>query len=216
MIRTLKQFALVVAILMFAVTAIAQVSSAELHVTVRDAKGAVVKDATITVRSAATNFDRSQTQNVEGEYPIHSLPPGHYEITVEAPGFAKALLSNVAVTVGQIAELPVTMQVASVSETVNVSSEAEIIETQRSSSASTIEQQRIENLPINGRNYINFALTNSKLARDTAPSIGAAPTSGLNVSGQRARNNQVNVDGMDAVDNSTNGIKSTVSQDGVQ
>jgi hypothetical protein len=216
MIRTLKQFALVLAVLMLGGTAIAQVASAELHVSVKDAKGAVVKNATITVRSAATNFDRSQTQNVEGEYPIHSLPPGHYEITVEAPGFAKALLSNVAVTVGQIAELPVTMQVASVSETVNVSSEAEMIETQRSSSATTIEQQRIENLPINGRNYINFALTNSKLARDTAPSIGAAPTSGINVSGQRARNNQVNVDGMDAVDNSTNGIKSTVSQDGVQ
>jgi hypothetical protein len=216
MIRILKQFALVLAVLMLGGTAIAQVASAELHVMVKDSNGAVVKGATITVRSAATNFDRTQTQNVEGEYPIHSLPPGHYEVTVEAPGFAKALLSNVTVTVGQIAELPVMMQVAAVSETVNVSSEAEMIETQRSSSATTIEQQRIENLPINGRNYINFALTNSKLSRDTAPSIGAAPTSGLNVSGQRARNNQVNVDGMDAVDNSTNGIKSTVSQDAVQ
>ena len=75
---------------------------------------------------------------------------------------------------------------------------------------------RIDNLPINGRNYINFALTDSKLARDTAPSIGAAPTSGLNFGGQRARANLVNVDGADAVDNSTNGIRSTVSQEAVQ
>ncbi len=75
---------------------------------------------------------------------------------------------------------------------------------------------RIDNLPINGRNYINFALTDSKIARDTAPSIGAAPTSGLNFSGQRARSNLVNVDGADAVDNSTNGIRSTVSQEAVQ
>src|SRR5262249_46656303 len=97
-----------------------------------------------------------------------------------------------------------------------VTSEAELVETQRSSSATTIDEGRIDNLPINGRNYINFALTDSKLARDTAPSIGAAPTSGLNSGGQRARANQANVDGMDAVDNSTNGIRSTVSQEAVQ
>src|SRR5437899_9071814 len=75
---------------------------------------------------------------------------------------------------------------------------------------------RIDNLPINGRNYINFTLTNSQVARDTAPSIGAAPTSGLNVGGQRARANLVNVDGADAVDDSVNGVRSTVSQEAVQ
>src|SRR3954466_4619644 len=104
----------------------------------------------------------------------------------------------------------------SASEFVNVTSEAELIETQRSSSATTVDETRIENLPINGRNYINFALTNSQLARDTAPSIGAAPTSGLNVGGQRARSNLVNVDGEDAIDNSVNGVRSTVSQEAVQ
>jgi len=216
MIRTLKLFALMMALILVAGNAVAQVASADLHITVKDAKGAVVKNATVSVHNAATNFDRSTTQNLEGEYSLRALPPGRYDVTVEAPGFGKSVVKNLSITVGQSAELPVTMQVATVSQTINVSSEAEIIETQRSSSATTIEQQRIENLPINGRNYINFALTNSKLARDTAPSIGAAPTSGLNVSGQRARNNQVNVDGMDAVDNSTNGIKSTVSQDAVQ
>ena len=97
-----------------------------------------------------------------------------------------------------------------------MSSAAELVETQRTSSTDTIDQRRIDNLPINGRNYINFALTDSRLARDTAPSIGAAPTSGLNMSGQRARANLVNVDGADAVDNSTNGIRSTISQEGVQ
>src|SRR5207244_8734609 len=60
------------------------------------------------------------------------------------------------------------------------------------------------------------ALSDSRLARDDAPSIGAAPTSGLNKSAQRARANLVNVDGADAVDNSTNGIRSTVSQEAVQ
>src|SRR6267143_2523503 len=115
-----------------------------------------------------------------------------------------------------MAEIPISLSVAGTEEVINVSSAAELVETQRTSSTDTIDQRRIDNLPINGRNYINFALTDSRLARDTAPSIGAAPTSGLNMSGQRARANLVNVDGADAVDNSTNGIRSTVSQEGVQ
>ena len=70
---------------------------------------------------------------------------------------------------------------------VNVSSGAELVETQRTSTTDTIGQTaRIDNLPINGRNYINFALTDSQVLRDNAPNIGAAPTSGLNMSGQRA------------------------------
>jgi hypothetical protein len=194
----------------------AQSASAELHVAVKDPNGAVVKTATVTVRNAARSFERSVKENTEGEYQFLSLPPGQYEVIVNAAGFAKTILSNVTVTVGQRAELPVTLPVASVSETVNVNGEAEIVQTQVTSANTTVDQKRIDNLPINGRNYINFALTDSKIARDTAPSIGAAPTSGLNFSGQRARSNLVNVDGADAVDNSTNGIRSTVSQEAVQ
>ena len=209
-------FGVAVLLTLFAASAVAQVSTADLHVSVKDSNGAVVKDATVTVRNTAQGLERSQTTNVDGEYPFRSLPPGRYEVTITAPGFAKAIAKDVVITVGQVAELPVKMDLATVTQEVTVSTEAELVETQRSSSSTTIEQTRIDNLPINGRNYINFALTNSQFARDTAPSIGAAPTSGLNAGGQRARGNQVNVDGMDAVDNSTNGIRSTVSQEAVQ
>ena len=86
---------------------------------------------------------------------------------------------------------------------VNVSAEAELVEVARSSTTDTVDQKRIDNLPINGRNYINFTLTDSQVVRDNAPNTGAAPTSGLNMSGQRACSNLVNVDGADAtVDNS--------------
>ncbi|HXZ78516.1 MAG TPA: TonB-dependent receptor [Terriglobales bacterium] len=204
-------------LLFLSVSAVAQSSAtAELHVTVRDSKGAVVRNATVAVRNEARNIERSTSQNVDGEYSLLLLPPGQYTVQIEAPGFAKTILTNVVITVGQKAELPVTLQVAVASEVVNVSGEPELIEPQVTSSNTTVDQVRIDNLPINGRNYINFALTDSKLTRDAAPSIGAAPTSGLNFSGQRARSNLVNVDGANAVDAGVNGIRSTVSQDAVQ
>ncbi len=99
---------------------------------------------------------------------------------------------------------------------VTVSSETAHIETTKTEVSQTIEQRRINNLPINGRNYINFTLTNSQTTRDVSPTIGPAPNSGLNVNGARARSNMVSVDGADAVDNSVNGIRSTVSQEAVQ
>jgi hypothetical protein len=192
------------------------VASGDLHVTVKDPKGNVVTNATVTADDPTKAFERSAIAGGEGEYRVLSLPPGAYSVTVSAPSFAKATVTNVVITVGQSADLPIVLGIATGEETVTVSSAAELVETQRSSSTNTIDQQRIDNLPINGRNYINFALTDSQVVRDNAPNIGAAPTSGLNISGQRARANLVNVDGADATDNATNGVRSTVSQEAVQ
>src|SRR5437868_5501813 len=192
------------------------IATANLHGIVQDPNGAVIPNAKVTARLAAQNLERTTQSNADGEYVLLNLPPGSYSIQVDAAGFAKLVQSPVVLTIGQDAQLPVHMRVASTSEQVTVESNAELVETQRSAESTTIDTQRIENLPINGRNSINFALTNSQLTRDDAPSIGAAPTSGLNFSGQRARANLVNLDGMNNVDNGVNGIRSTVSQEAVQ
>jgi len=203
--------------LIFARLGFAQgVATGDLHVTVKDQKGAVIGNATVTVSDQARAFERSTTTSTEGEYRLLALPPGTYTVTVQAAGFAKATVKDIAITVGQMADLPVVLSIAGTQEVVNVSSEAELVETQRTSSTDTIGQRSIEDLPINGRNYINFTLTDSQVVRDNAPNTGAAPTSGLNMSGQRARSNLVNVDGADATDNSVNGVRSTVSQEAVQ
>ena len=145
-----------------------------------------------------------------------SLPPGIYTVTVDRPGFAKYMANDQAVTVGQMKDLPVSLSGRKHRDGREVTSEAALVETTRSSTTDTVDQRRIDNLPINGRNYINFTLTDSQVVRDNAPNIGAAPTSGLNMGGQRARANLVNVDGADATDNSINGVRSTVSQEAVQ
>jgi len=192
------------------------VATGDLHVTVRDPKGSLVANAAVTVQDQAKGLERSGSGNGQGEYRVLALPPAVYAVTVDAPGFAKMTADNVVITVGQVADLPVVLSVAGASTVVTVSSTAELIETTRTSTTNTVEQRSIDNLPTNGRNYINFALTDSQVLRDNAPATGAAPTSGLNISGQRARSNLVNVDGADAIDNSTNGVRSTVSQEAVQ
>ena len=179
-------------------------ATGDLHVSVKDPKGSAVTNATVTARDVAKGLERAGSSDGQGGYSVRQLAPGTYSVTVDAPGFAKAEANGVTITVGQMAELPVALTVAGGKEIVEVNTQAELVETSRSSTTDTIGERRIDNLPINGRNYIQFTLTDSQVQHDSAPNVGAAPTSGLNMSGQRARSNLVNVDGADATDNSTN------------
>ena len=208
-----------VAILMSASAAFAQAQSnaADLQGFVRDPQGAIVQNATVTARNPATNTSRTATTNEEGFYQIVNLPPGDYEVTVEASNFKRAVIPAVKLTVGQRADLDIPLELGQISDTVTVTSaNTEVVETSRTAVATTIDQQRIDNLPINERNYLSFALTTSTVTRDNGRPIGPAPTSGLNFGGQRGRSNLVQVDGADNTDNSVNAARSTVSQEAVQ
>jgi len=218
MFRTIHKISVPLFVLLFSAIAFSQggVATGDLHVTVKDPKGNAVTNATVIAQDQAKGVERTATSDGRGGYTAHLLPPGNYTVAITTPGFTKVENTNVSITVGGLVELPVTLSVAGGKEVVEVSSQAELVETSRSSTTDTIGERRIDNLPINGRNYINFTLTDSQVVRDNAPNTGAAPTSGLNMSGQRARSNLVNVDGADATDNSVNGVRSTVSQEDVQ
>src|ERR1051325_3827537 len=195
----------------------AQAAAADLQGVVKDATGAVVPNATVTARNPATNLSRNATTNDEGLYRIVNLTPGDYEITVEASNFKRAVLPRVTLTVGQSANVDVTLEPGQLTESVTISdATSDIVETSKTAVATTIDQQRINNLPINERNYLSFALTTSTVGRDNGRPIGPAPTTGLNFGGQRGRSNLVQVDGADNTDNSVNASRSTVSQEAVQ
>ena len=194
-----------------------QSNAADLQGTVKDSTGAAIAGATVTARNQATNASRTATTNDDGYYRIINLPPGDYEVTVGAANFKKNILQNVKVTIGQTAELNPELQPGEISETVVISdATSEIVEQTKTAVATTIEQQQINTLPINERNYLSFATLSSTVGRDNGRPIGPAPTTGLNFGGQRGRSNLVQVDGADNTDNSVNAAKSTVSQEAVQ
>ena len=195
----------------------AQSSAADLQGTVRDANGAVVANASVTVRNTGTNVSREATTNDDGYYKIVNLPPGDYELNVKAANYKTALIPSVKLTIGQTINQDVPLEVGDLSATVTVTSVSpNMVETTSTTIASVVDQQRIENLPINERNYLAFALTTSTVGRDAGRPIGPAPTTGLNFGGQRGRSNLVQVDGADNTDNSVNASRSTVSQEAVQ
>ncbi|HEX8707764.1 MAG TPA: TonB-dependent receptor [Pyrinomonadaceae bacterium] len=195
----------------------AQSNAADLRGFVRDPQGAVVAGATVTARNLATNLTRETPTNEDGFYQITNLPPGNYEVTVQATNFSRAVIPSVTLTVGQRADVDVPLQLGSVDASVTISgTTTDVVETSRTAVATTVDQQRIENLPINERNYLAFALTTSTVTRDNGRPIGPAPTSGLNFGGQRGRSNLIQVDGADNTDNSVNASRSTVSQEAVQ
>src|ERR1700752_4571100 len=195
----------------------AQSNAADIQGTVKDSSGAVVANATVTARNPSTSFSRDTTTNDEGFYRILNVPPGTYEVTVEAANFKKAVLPSVTVTIGQAAEVNVALELGQLSETVTVSdATSEVVESSKTAIATTINQQAINNYPINERNFMSFALITSTVGRDNGRPIGPAPTTGLNFGGQRGRSNLVQVDGADNTDNSVNASRSTVSQEAVQ
>src|SRR5579859_3219212 len=208
---------LLVLILSVSAALFAQVNTATFSGTVTDPQGLGVKAAKVTLASKTTGAERSVVADDSGHYAFVGLPPGVYKMTVDGGDrFNSYTIERLVVTVGEDAIFNLKLELRGISQIVTVTSDTEAIETAKSEVSQTVGQLRIDNLPINGRNYLEFTLTNSQTTRDVSPTIGPAPNSGLNVSGARARSNMVSVDGADAVDNSINGIRATVSQEAVQ
>jgi hypothetical protein len=203
--------------LLAAISAQSQVNTATLSGVITDPQGLAVRGAKITVTNSVTGAARTATADENGHYTIVGLVPGAYKVRVEGgSNFAPFENPSVEVRVGTETLFNASLLLGTQSQTVTVTTESAPIETTRTESAQTVEQQQIDNLPINGRNYVNFTLINSQVNRDNAPTIGPAPTSGLSISGARGRGNMVSVDGANFVDQSIDGIRSTVSQEAVQ
>lgn len=193
-------------------------AQAQLNGTVTDASGGAIAKATIRLQNTDTNVVSTSAANGEGYYVLLSLPPGPYELTVEAPGFATFTQKGIALTVGQVATLNVMMKVAAASERVVVSSEAPVIEPTRTAISQVISTEQIQDLPISGRLFTDFTLLSPGVAsgRIGLQSTFTDPsTTRISFGGQRDLDNEVTVDGADDINSATGSQRATPSQEAV-
>src|SRR5215470_7026932 len=187
--------------------------------TVRDPQGAIVQNATVVVRNRATNATKTVTTNQDGYFRVLQLQPGAYEMKVSAPNFKQSVVDTITVQVGQIASADVSLEVGGQTEIVTVTPTAEAqIERSDHSVSGVVNTRQIENLPLNGRNFLDLA----QLQPGTEKVDGASfdPTkanfTGVSIGGQAGRSTQITVDGGSVVDNVVGTTVQNFSQEIVQ
>ena len=139
----------------------AQVTNASLTGAVTDSNGSVLPGVLIHVQNTATNAIQTTETNSSGVYLVAPLNPGPYKISVEKPGFNKMVQTGITLTVGQAATLNIALKVGDVKETVTVTAEAELINTTTAEIGTTVGQEAVRELPLNGRNPSALVLLSS-------------------------------------------------------
>jgi outer membrane receptor protein involved in Fe transport len=185
--------AFVILLLALAGVALAQsqATTGNIEGRVLDPKDAAVPGASVIATNQQTGLEKTATTDDQGAFTISFLPPGPYAVRANATGFAQTEIRDVAVTVGGKVPLDLRLAVGAASGTVTVSSEAPIVETNLSSVSTTINSRAIENLPVNGRNYLDFATLTPGVIRDQNRE------GDLSVGGQKGTLNSLQVDGVD-------------------
>jgi outer membrane receptor protein involved in Fe transport len=166
-----------------------QAATATIEGIVSDPNGAVVPNARVTARSTDTGLAREVMTDADGLYRIPLLPPGTYRITASAQGFAENNYGTVTLTVGQKLNLDLALRV-NVSETVQVTDVAPVVETTRTQVSGSVGEKAVRELPVNGRNFLDFVTLTPGVVRD--------PRQGdLSFGGQKGTLNSIQIDGVD-------------------
>jgi len=210
--------ATVLCIALAGVLAFAQFETATLTGTITDAAGAVVPNATIKAVNEATNIESTAVANGEGRYLFPNLRPGSYRVMVSAQGFKQSVSPGVVLQVNQAARLDIQLTVGAVTEQVNVTGEAPVLETESSSRGAVIDQTKMVELPLNGRDYNQLALLSPGVLVPT-PRLQSIGFRGVfNVNGNRAFQNAFQLDGVDntSYSNSYRGLNAQVVQPSVE
>jgi hypothetical protein len=191
-------------------------TTADLTGVVRDPAGSVVPGVTVTAIHTETNTRRTSVTDAEGRYQLLVLPPGTYDVQAELSGFKPHLRRDVTLTLGALVALDFDLTIPTVTEQVVVTAEGSLVNLERTVVASVVAQEQIAGLPINVRDFISFSVITPGAAPDRTPQQGASTTSGISFAGQRARSNNITVDGLDNNDLDTGGVRATFSQEAVR
>lgn len=143
---------------------------------VTDTSDAIVVGATVTVTNSRTNVVRTITTNSAGDYTFPTIPPGVYNVRAEMPGFKSEIRENVELQVEQIARIDFHLQVGAVSDTVEVTSGAPLLTTESATVGTVIDNDRIVNLPLNGRSFTQLIALSPNVSYNSVANGGQAST----------------------------------------
>ena len=192
-----------------------ELGTAVLSGKVMDPQGAVVRNAAVTARQTATGTDRATATNSDGLFVLNDLAPGVYEVHVSASGFGE-FTAPVSLQVGQQASLKAVLSVQTEKTTVEVQSEEQQVNTVSSVVDGVVTSHQIDNLPLNGRNFLELALLMP--GNTIAPNFDPTKQNTVVISsaGQLGRGGNVSIDGMDDNDDVVGGMLLNVPEDAVQ
>ncbi len=193
----------------------ARATAADISGTIQDESGAVLPGVTVTATNMATNQARTAVTDKEGRYYIGALQPGRYTIGAALAGFALQQRKGVRLVIGQLAEMNFRLR-AGAAEEIIVSARAPVVDPTQTSVSTVVGQEQIDALPTNGRNFLSFSVITPGVTTDRTPQQGASATSGLTFGGQRARSNNIMVDGVDNNDPIVGAVRATFSQEAIQ
>ncbi|HMF28196.1 MAG TPA: carboxypeptidase-like regulatory domain-containing protein, partial [Candidatus Cybelea sp.] len=197
-------------------SAFAQQTTGNIVGRVLDPQGAAIPGATVTAKSSATGYTRSEVSDAEGLYRLASLPIGVYDVTADLQGFTTVSQKGIEVNVAQTITLDFALKVAQLAETVNVTGVTPLVQTTASSVGTVVDVRRIENLPLNGRQFANLAATvpgvGLSFHSDPTKSTQYAPL----VNGGAGRNINYQIDGGDNNDDTVGGLLQQFPLEAVQ
>ena len=168
--KSLYALSLIGACLLTGVTAIAQLQAGRIVGQIFDPKHAAVAGATITVTNSATNLSETVKTDGSGNYDVTPLDPGTYSVSASAQGFETTVQSGIELTVGQAAEVDLTLRIGAANTRVEVTTEGPILETQSGSLNMTVTNTEVQSLPLNGRQFTQLA--------ELSPGVAPLPASG--------------------------------------
>ena len=172
--------------------------------TVTDSTGAAVPGATVTLTNLGTDLTRTMVSDAAGEFTAPQLPTGKYKLVVELPGFKTVTIPDIALGVDQHLRFNVQLSVGAVAENVTVAASAPLVQIATSELGTTVQQEEIQTLPLNGRNFVNLTRTIPGVARgipganiDGAGSLAWRASASFSANGQKPRDNNYMLDGVD-------------------
>jgi carboxypeptidase family protein len=196
------------AVLLLTTTADARAQgTGEITGTVSDSSGGVVPGVSVTVTNDATGAERHAITNEAGVYSAPALPPGSYTLVVELPGFQTQTRRNLVLQVQQVARADFKLGLGAVSESLEVTAGTTLLATEDSTVGQVIDNKRIVELPLNGRNYLQLAALTPGVNINSSPSAGATSFQGgqrarqqITINGQRGQFNHFTLDGVENTD----------------